>query len=173
MTEPDNTRHYPTTSLSDRQRVAIATLVAAGTQTDAAHAAGVTRQTVNDWVNHHIGFITELNKRRHEQSQISARRLQQTVSAAIDTISAQITQGDIAAAFQLLKLVGVSHLIPLMASGPRTPLSVENQLTSDAYNEMITCTTQPEVAQFLVQDLSDAVSDSNFSQQNKDSVHGV
>ena len=34
-------------------------------------------------------------------------------------------------------------------------------------------TTQPEVAQFLVQDLSDAVSDSNFSQQNKDSVHGV
>ena len=161
MTEPDNTRRNPTTSLSDRQRVAIATLVAAGTQTDAAHAAGVTRQTVNDWVNHHIGFITELNKRRHEQSQTSARRLQQTVSAAIDTISAQITQGDIAAAFQLLKLVGVSHLIPLMASGPRTPLSVENQLTCDAYNEMITCTTQPEVAQFLVQDLSDAVSDSN------------
>ena len=161
MTEPDNTRHYPTTSLSDRQLVAIATLVAAGTQTDAAHAAGVARQTVNDWVNHHIGFITELNKRRHEQSQISARRLQQTVSAAIDTISAQITRGDIAAAFQLLKLVGVSHLISLMASGPRTPLSVENQLTSDVYNEMITCTTQPEVAQFLVQDLSDAVSDSN------------
>jgi hypothetical protein len=26
---------------------------------------------------------------------------------------------------------------------------------------MITCTTQPEVAQFLVQDLSDAVSDTN------------
>ena len=92
MTEPDNTRHYPTTSLSGRQRVAIATLVAAGTQKDAAHAAGVARQTVNDWVNHHIGFITELNKRRHEQSQISAHRLQQTVSAAIDTISAQITQ---------------------------------------------------------------------------------
>jgi DNA-binding XRE family transcriptional regulator len=161
MTEPDNTRRNPTTSLTDRQRVAIATLLAAGTQTDAAHAAGVTRQTINDWVNHHIGFITELNKRRHEQSQTSARRLQQTVSAAIDTISAQITQGDITAAFQLLKLVGVSHLIPLMASGPRTPLSVENQLASDAYNEMITCTTQPEVAQFLVQDLSDAVSDSN------------
>jgi len=48
MTEPDNTRHNPTTSLSDRQLLAIATLVATGTQTDAANAAGVTRQTVND-----------------------------------------------------------------------------------------------------------------------------
>ena len=40
MTEPDNTRHNPTIQLSDRQIAAIETLVASGTQTDAAYAAG-------------------------------------------------------------------------------------------------------------------------------------
>ena len=114
MTQSDGSGHNPTVDISDRQRVAIESLVAAGTQTDAAVAAGVTRQTVNSWVNHDIGFIVELNQRRHEQRRISAQRLQTAISAAIDNIEERITQGDCTVALQLLKLVGVDHLLPLL-----------------------------------------------------------
>ena len=41
MTQPDSIGHNPTVNLSDRQRVAIESLMAAGNQTDAAVAAGV------------------------------------------------------------------------------------------------------------------------------------
>ena len=162
MTEPDNNRHNPTTQLSDRQLVAIATLVASGTQTDAAHAAGVTRQTVNSWVNHHIGFIVELNQRRHEQLRISAQRLQATVSAAIDNIEDRILQGDFTVALQLLKLVGVDHLLPLLSAGPRTPLGVENRLVGAIDSEMFMSTEHRAVAQFTVQDLATEASDINY-----------
>ena len=162
MTEPDTTRHNPTVDLSDRQLVAITTLMASGSQGDAADAAGVTRQTVNSWVNHHIGFIVELNQRRHEQRRISAQRLQGTVSAAIDNIEDRISQGDTTAALQLLKLVGVGHLLPLLAAGPRTPLGVENQLVGAIDSEMFMSTEHRAVAQFAVQDFATEASDINY-----------
>ena len=159
MTESDNIGHNPTVDLSDRQLVAIATLVASGTQTDAAVAAGVTRQTVNSWVNHHIGFIVELNQRRHEQIRVSAQRLQATILAAIDNIDNRIARGDTTAALQLLKLVGVGHLLPLLAAGPRTPLGVENQLARAMDTEMFMSTEHRAVTQFAVQDLATEASD--------------
>ena len=170
MTDPDSIGHNPTVDLSDRQRVAIESLMAAGTQTDAAVAAGVTRQTVNSWVNHHIGFIAELNQRRHEQTQLTAQKLQTAISAAIDNIEDRIKQGDFTLAMQLLKLVSVDHLLPLLAAGPRTPLSVENQLAFTTYGEMLMSATQPPSAQFLVQDLSDSAVDRNFSHENQDPI---
>jgi hypothetical protein len=157
--DPDSIGHNPTVDLSDRQRVAIESLVASGTQTEAAVAAGVTRQTVNSWVNHHIGFIVELNQRRHEQIRISAQRLQTTISAAIDNIEDRITQGDTTAALQLLKLVGVGHLLPLLSAGPRTPLGVENRLVGAMDSEMFMSTEHRPVAQFTVQDLATDASD--------------
>ena len=160
MIDPDSIGHNPTVDLSDRQLTAIATLLASGTQTDAAHAAGVTRQTVNSWVNHHIGFIVELNQRRHEQRRISALRLQTAVSAAIDNVEERIAQGDCVVALQLLKLVGVDHLLPLLHAGPQTPLGVENQLARAMETEMFVSTEHIPVAQFAVQDLATEASDS-------------
>ena len=107
MTDPDTTRHNPTVDLSDRQLTAIATLVASGTQTDAANAAGVTRQTVNQWVNHHYGFIAEVNRLRAERLQTCADRLQDAVGKALELVTEHIEQGDISIATGLLKLVGV------------------------------------------------------------------
>ncbi len=159
MTQSDNIGHNPTVDLSDRQRVAIDSLMAAGTQSDAAVAAGVTRQTVNSWVNHHIGFIVELNQRRQEQRRISAQRLQTASSAAIDNIEDRIKQGDCTVALQLLKLVGVDHLLPLLHAGPRTPLGVENQLALAMETEMFMSTEHRAVAQFAVQDLATEASD--------------
>ncbi len=159
MTQSDNIGHNPTVDISDRQRVAIESLVAAGTQTDAAVAAGVTRQTVNSWVNHHIGFIVQLNQRRHEQRRISAQRLQTAISAAIDNIEERITQGDCTVALQLLKLVGVDHLLPLLHAGPRTPLGVENQLVRAMETEMFISTEHRAATQFAVQDLAVEVAD--------------
>ena len=159
MTQPDSIGHNPTVDISDRQRVAIESLVAAGTQSDAAVAAGVTRQTVNSWVNHHIGFIVELNQRRHEQRLISAQRLQTAISAAIDNIEERITQGDCTVALQLLKLVGVDHLLPLLHAGPRTPLGVENQLVRAMETEIFMSTEHRALTQFAVQDLAVEVAD--------------
>lgn len=137
MTEPDNTRHNPTIQLSDRQIAAIETLVASGTQTDAAYAAGVTRQTINQWVNHHYGFIAELNRLRSERLQTCADRLQQTVGKALEVVASQIEQGDAGTALGLLKLVRVDHLRTANTSAPVTPESVRRQLMTDAYLLML------------------------------------
>ena len=164
MTQPDSIGHNPTVDLSDRQRVAIESLVAAGSQTDAAVAAGVTRQTVNGWVNHHIGFIVELNQRRHEQRRILAQRLQTAISAAIDNIEDRITQGDCTVALQLLKIVGVDHLVSLLHAGPRTPLGVENQLAQAMEAEIFMSTEHREVVQFAIQDLAHRACDVNHDE---------
>ena len=113
-------------------------------------------------MNHHIGFIVELNQRRHEQLRISAQRLQATVSAAIDNIEDRILQGDFTVALQLLKLVGVDHLLPLLNAGPRTPLGVENRLVGAIDRELFISREQPAPAQFAVQDLATDASDINY-----------
>ena len=110
MTEPDNNRHNPTIQLSDRQIAAIEALVGAGTQADAALAAGVTRQTVSQWVNHHYGFIAELNRLRNERLQNCADLVQVAVAEALEHVVQQIGQSNTSVAMGLLKLVGLDHL---------------------------------------------------------------
>ena len=81
------------------------------------------------------------------------------ISAAIDNIEDRITEGDCTVALQLLKLVGVDHLLPLLHAGPRTPLGVENQLVRAMETEMFISTEHRAVAQFAVQDLAVEVAD--------------
>lgn len=137
MTEPDNNRHNPTIQLSDRQIAAIEALVASGTQTDAAHAAGVTRQTVNEWANHHYGFIAELNRLRAERLQTCADTLQSTVVEALELVSAQIGEGDVAVAIGLLKIVKVDHLRAARTGDPSSPKEVRKRKLSDAHIELL------------------------------------
>ena len=67
-TEDNQTQPHP---VSDRQLLAIDALLTGATHSEAADIAGVHRCTVTGWVNHHIGFITELNQRRHQRNQAS------------------------------------------------------------------------------------------------------
>ena len=64
MTTPDETRHL--FEITDRQHSAIDVIVSGKSLGSAAEAAGVTRQTVSSWVNHHPGFQAVLNVRRRE-----------------------------------------------------------------------------------------------------------
>jgi len=144
MSEPDNNRHNPTIQVSDRQLAAIATLVASGTQTDAAHAAGVTRQTVNYWINHHYGFIAEVNRLRAERLQTCADRLQDAVGKALELVTEHIEQGDIAVAMGMLKLVRVDHLRSANTRQPLKPDAVRRQLISDTYIELLEESGFPE-----------------------------
>jgi hypothetical protein len=144
MTEPDNTRHNPTIDLSDRQLVAIATLVAAGTQKEAANAAGVTRQTVNDWVNHHYGFIAKINELRAERLQSCADELQTSVRKALELVTKTIDEGHTAVALGLLKLVGVDHLRTARTSEPSKPDSVRHQLLRDTYLDLLEDNDYPD-----------------------------
>ena len=137
MSEPVNTRHNPTVDLSDRQLVAIATLVGSGTQTDAAHAAGVTRQTVNNWINHHYGFIAEVNRLRAERLQTCADRLQDAVAKALELVDTRIDEGDVTIAMGLVKLVRLDHLRTANTRRPLKPSLVRRQLISDAYFELL------------------------------------
>jgi len=144
MTEPDNNRHNPTIQLSDRQVTAIVALVASGTQTHAAYAAGVTRQTVNQWVNHHYGFIAELNRLRTERLQSCADRLQSAVSQALELVAEHIEQGDINIATGLLKLVGVDHLRTSGTNHPTQPDSVRHQLVANEYSALLQESNNPD-----------------------------
>ena len=144
MTEPDSTRHNATTQLSDRQIAAIEALVAAGTQTDAALAAGVTRQTVNEWVNHHYGFIAELNRLRTERLQACADTLQSTVAQAVELVSAQIANGDVAIAMGLLKIVKVDHLRTVQTGEPSSPEEVRKRKLTGAYIELLQENDSPD-----------------------------
>ena len=56
---PDDSRR-----LSPQQQTAFKQLLMGTSITEAAQAAGVTRQTVNEWCNHHDGFQAELSTRR-------------------------------------------------------------------------------------------------------------
>ena len=133
MNEPDNTRHNATTQLSDRQIAAIEALVAAGTQTDAALAAGVTRQTVNTWVNHHYGFITELNRQRNERLHSCADKVQIAVSEALDHVIEQIGQSNTSVVMGILKLVGLDHLRAAQTGEPQDPQRVRRRVIDNEY----------------------------------------
>jgi hypothetical protein len=133
MTEPDSTRHNATTQLSDRQIAAIEALVAAGTQTDAALAAGVTRQTVSTWVNHHYGFIAELNRQRNERLDNCADKVQIAVSEALDHVLEQIGQSNTSVVMAILKLVGLGHLRTAQTGEPQDPQRVRRRVIDNEY----------------------------------------
>ena len=68
---PDETRR-----LTARQQTALTQLLMGATITEAAQAAGVTRQTVSEWCNHHGAFQAELSERRSADQ--SRSRVQST-----------------------------------------------------------------------------------------------
>ena len=144
MTKPDEIRHETSSQVSDRQIAAIATLINAGTQDDAAIAAGVSRQTVNKWVNHHYGFISMLNRLRAERLQTCADQLQKAVLLALKITIEHLEQGDPLAANSLLKLVGVDHLVTLGTNLPTKPESVRGYLIEQEYDSFLEAGRAPD-----------------------------
>ena len=62
QTKPDKKRQV--IEVRPEQDAALMVLLRGGSDQEAAAAAGVTRQTVNEWRNHDAQFCAELNRRR-------------------------------------------------------------------------------------------------------------
>jgi hypothetical protein len=94
---PDESRR-----LTPQQQTAIEHLLLGPTIIEAAGAAGVTRQTVSEWSNHHSPFQTELARRRAEALRDVQQRLEEAALLAVEVL-AQIAADPAVAAGERIK----------------------------------------------------------------------
>ena len=138
-TEDNQTQPHP---VSDRQLIAIEALLTGATHNEAADSAGVHRCTVTGWVNHHIGFITELNQRRHQRNIASADLLHSVIHDALQLLSQAISEGDVKAALTLLSRLDLNAIRKAGLPKTLTPLGVitelANQVDSDIFMDLNT-----------------------------------
>jgi len=125
-TKPDTTRH-PADGLSVAQIAAVDALLAGATDAAAATAAGVTRQTVSAWKNHHPAVVAALNAGRRDLWDHAADRLRGLVPMAIDALEATLGAAlpDPKTAMDVLRLAGVADRGAALGTvGPTTPAAV-------------------------------------------------
>ena len=79
---PDDSRR-----LSPQQQTALKQLLIGASITQAAQAAGVTRQTVSEWCNHHDGFRAELSARRASALKDAQQQLEEAALLAVEVLS--------------------------------------------------------------------------------------
>lgn len=121
-TNPDNSRQM---TLTISQGIAIDALLAGATDAEAGAAAGVTRQTINGWKNHHPGFIAETNRRRQEVWEASLDRIRSLVPKALDVLDAALTSGtpNPRLAIKIIEMAGLPNEA-ISPSGPTTTMDV-------------------------------------------------
>lgn len=94
-------------TLSATQEIAIAALLEGHTVTDAAAAAGVTRQTVHRWTTEDSEFAAEMNRQRLEIRTAYRRRVERLAEHAIGAVETAIGEGDAKTALAILKSLGL------------------------------------------------------------------
>ena len=135
MTSEDNqTQPHP---VSDRQLLAIDALLTGATHNEAADIAGVHRCTVTGWVNHHIGFITELNQRRHQRNLASADLLHSVIQDALRLLTQAISEGNVKAALSLLSRLDLQTIYKAGSPKTVTPLAVISDLANKKESSVI------------------------------------
>ena len=151
-TEDNQTQPHP---VSDRQLLAIDALLTGSTHSEAADIAGVHRCTVTGWVNHHIGFITELNQRRYQRDLASADLLHKLVYDSLQLISDVIAGGDIKAALTLLSRLDIKTMWKSGSPKAVTPLSViamlSQRIEGDLTNDLFISEKANEIVELLSQ----------------------
>lgn len=103
--------HKRAQRLSPQQLVALELFAIGKRDSEAAQAAGVTRETVNRWRNHEAPFQAELNKRRVELWATVQDRLRGLATGALDVLETALTSLDVESAVpvavHVLKAVGL------------------------------------------------------------------
>lgn len=118
MTEPDGTRR-----LTDAQRTVVeAVVLSAASITDAAAAAGVTRQTASGWLNHDPVVIAAANALRADVIAERVDTVRQIDAAALAVVARAIDAGDTRAALAWCKLRRVDTVAEI--PGPTDPVDV-------------------------------------------------
>jgi hypothetical protein len=96
-----------TDALSPQQLVAVEALLSGQTHTEAAEAAGVSRQTVHRWRNESPVFQAAFNRARNELAAAVEARLRKLALRALDAVETSVEQGNAASALAVLKGLGL------------------------------------------------------------------
>jgi len=158
MTKPDTTRQ---SDISDRQSIAIDLLLNGETTTAVAEKIGVTRQTVSNWIHHHLPFIAESKLRRQQRLATTTQRFEKAVSLALDIVIKQLENGDSTHITLLLKHAA-SHLnaSPESSSIP----GITADIAQRQYEALLRETTYPAHVIFSIDEQSHAVADTPLAQ---------
>ena len=89
-TKRDRSQHE-IPELTAGQLAAVDTLIAGGTDQEAAAIASVHRSTLNAWKNHHPAFIAALSYRRREIFESSRERMRSLVPKALDRLERDLS----------------------------------------------------------------------------------
>ena len=156
MGDPTESDQIRPPEVSDRQSIAIDSLVAGATHLEAAEKAGVQRSTVTGWCNKNIIFIAEWNRRRRQRLTAAGERLHEATSTALDVVAETINSGDTATALALIRMVGVEHLLSAAQPGPTTPLRVHQDLAAGLRSDLMGEMFVAEEISWMVERESDA-----------------
>ncbi len=96
-----------------------------GTVSDAATAAGVSRQTTSEWRNRNHVFIAVLNAGRLDVVSHDEDRLRRLLGKSLDVIEAQVEAGDVSTAKLVLRTASKLNLNKV---GPTKPQLVKNEM---------------------------------------------
>jgi len=108
-------------NLSATQAIAAEAIATGATHGEAAELAGVTRETVSRWVNHHPGFGEALDRARHvlaDEAITTACRIRAKALAAVER-RLDTDPDDLPVALAVLRAVPAPELGPLRVAGAR------------------------------------------------------
>lgn len=115
-------------ALTVAQEHALEVLERGRTRQEAADAAGVSRETVSRWDNHHPGFIAERNQRRLDRRRAFADEVRAIDDLALANVRKAVEEGDTAAS-----LVWLRHISPrIAAEEPIGPTTAEEVIAAKA-----------------------------------------
>lgn len=121
-TKADNIRQQ---HLSGSQELAMDALLLGATDSKAGKAAGVTRQTISSWKNHHPAFVAEMNRRQQEIWTASREHLRSLVPKALHVLDAALSgeSPNPRVAIRVLEMSGLPNE-SISPSGPMTTIDV-------------------------------------------------
>jgi hypothetical protein len=95
-------------TLTPQQHLTVDLLATGANITTAAETAGVSRQTVSEWKNQHLGFQAALNAKRQELWEAMTDRLRNLLPKALDVVAAELDgEQRLQVALHVLKAAGL------------------------------------------------------------------
>ena len=124
-TKADKNGHLMRNELSPQQEIAIEMMMDGKTDLEISKRLKMRRQTINEWRNHNMDFISELQLRRSQVWEKQRDKMSRAVDKAFDILIKNLDNKDekirLAVAMQLVRMTGVQENLKNKAlTDPRT-----------------------------------------------------
>src|SRR5688500_320517 len=120
LTEADNLYR-----LTPRQNRALELVFAGETDGEVAEQIQVSRQTVNEWRNHHPAFRAAYNRLLQETADQFRHRIIALRGKALNVLEDNLEQGNLSAAISLLRIISGVRLTDAGPTDPHQLLQIE------------------------------------------------